>query len=210
YVYSVAAIASSYRELHRALGRRPHTLCYAIKAGGNLAILRLLARLGSSFDIVSGGELDRLRRIGVDGGRIVFSGVGKTREEIREALRYPGTRGRGAKRSGILLFNIQSEAELEVLAGEAPRQVSAGGAWPAARRRCLARRGSRWICWPGLSANIGSPTATLAPFRRGLARLAQYSRELWREGIDLRYLDFGGGLGIRYTGEDAPARAAYA
>ena len=242
YVYSGAAIASSYRELHRALGRLPHTLCYAVKAGGNLAILRLLARLGSSFDIVSGGELDRLRRIGVDGGRIVFSGVGKTREEIREALRYPGTRGRGAKHSGILLFNVESEAELEVLAGEAARQVSAGGAppavsvrvnpdvwagghphistgyhhhkfgldWPAAHRLYLAHRGSRWICWRGISAHIGSQITSLAPFRRALARLAQYSRELWREGIALRYLDFGGGLGIRYTGEDAPARAAYA
>jgi diaminopimelate decarboxylase len=242
YLYSRAAIAAAYRELHGALGRLPHTLCYAVKANGNLAILRLLAGLGSGFDIVSGGELDRLRRIGVEGARIVFSGVGKTREEIREALQYPGKKRRGAKRSGILLFNIESEAELEVLAAEAARHVSAGGAsprvsvrvnpdvragghphistgyhhhkfgldWPAARRLYLAHRDSPWIHWSGISAHIGSQITSLAPFRRALRRLAGHVRELAREGIALRYLDFGGGLGIRYTAEDAPARAAYA
>src|ERR1700689_3270991 len=95
YVYSRASIQATYRRLDRAFGSLPHTICYAMKANSNLSVLRVLGRLGSSFDIVSGGELDRLRRVGVSGSRIVFSGVGKTREEIGEALRYPG---KGAKR----------------------------------------------------------------------------------------------------------------
>ena len=99
YVYSRASIEAAYRDLDRAFGSLPHTLCYAMKANSNLSVLRVLARLGSSFDIVSGGELDRLGRIGVPGNRIVFSGVGKTREEIREALRYPG---KVSRHSGIL------------------------------------------------------------------------------------------------------------
>jgi diaminopimelate decarboxylase len=104
YVYSRSSIEAAYRLLDRSLGALPHTVCYSVKANSNLEILRVLARLGSGFDIVSGGELYRLGQIGVPGRRIVFSGVGKTREEIREALRYGGT--------GILLFNVESTAEL--------------------------------------------------------------------------------------------------
>ncbi|MFZ0923344.1 MAG: hypothetical protein WA020_09775, partial [Candidatus Acidiferrales bacterium] len=85
YIYSRGAFTAAYRELNRALGRLPHRICYAVKANSSLAVLRAFARLGSSFDIVSGGELFRLRSIGVPGERIVFSGVGKTREEMREA-----------------------------------------------------------------------------------------------------------------------------
>lgn len=242
YVYSRGAIESSYRELDDALGRLPHTLCYAVKANSNLGVLRLLARLGSGFDVVSGGELDRLRRIGITGRKIVFSGVGKSREEIREALQFPGGRGRNVARQGILLFNVESEAEYEVVASEAARHVAAGGRapslsvrvnpdvragghphistgyhhhkfgldWAAARRLYLAQRKTRWTVWRGISAHIGSQIVTLAPFRRALSRVAQYVRELQREGIDLTYLDFGGGLGIRYTRETAPARKQYA
>src|SRR5580704_4821122 len=132
YVYSRAGIEAAYRRLDRAFGSLPHTLCYAVKANGNLSFLRILARLRSSFDIVSVGELDRLRRIGVAGRRIVFSGVGKTREEIREAIRY---RAKGSAHTGILLFNVESEAELEVLLHEAARHVRAGGERPAAAIR---------------------------------------------------------------------------
>src|SRR3984893_19294101 len=92
------------------LGSFPHTICYAVKANSNLGILRVFAALGSGFDIVSGGELYRLRRIGVPGSRIVFSGVGKSREEIREALR-----------ARVLLFNVESPAEFELLVAEASR-----------------------------------------------------------------------------------------
>src|ERR1700686_410689 len=86
YVYSRAAITDAFQELDHGLASVPHTLCFAMKANGNLSILKHLAKLGSGFDIVSGGELEHLRRIGARGDRIVYSGVGKTREEIREAL----------------------------------------------------------------------------------------------------------------------------
>ncbi len=241
YLYSRSAITAAYRRLDRAFGRLPHALCYAVKANANLAILRLFASLGSGFDIVSGGELDRLRRIGVPGSRIVFSGVGKSREEIREALCYPGTR-KSRDEQGILLFNIESEAELDVLAAEAARRGSSREAppsvsirvnpdvqagahphistgfrdhkfgldWPAARRLYLAHRDSRWIHWQGVSSHIGSQITSLAPFRRALLRLAEYVRDLSRAGIVLRYLDFGGGLGIRYAHEHAPSYVSYA
>jgi diaminopimelate decarboxylase len=239
YVYSRASIEAAYRRLDRAFGSLPHTLCYAMKANANLAILRVLARLGSSFDIVSGGELDRLRRIGVAGRRIVFSGVGKTREEIRDALRYPGAQ---AGRGGILLFNVESGAELEVLLGEAARHVAAGGErpsaairvnpdvmagghphistghhhhkfgvdWPEARRLYLAHADSRAIAWRGISAHIGSQILAVAPYRRALARLASYVRDLARNGVPLDCVDIGGGLGIRYTDESPLVPAAFA
>ena len=134
YVYSRASVEAAYRRLDRAFGSLPHTICYAMKANSNLSVLRVLTRLGSSFDIVSGGELDRLGRVSVPGNRIVFSGVGKTREEIRAALRY-GKKSSRSGSSGILLFNVESGAELEVLLSEAARHVAAGGARPSAAIR---------------------------------------------------------------------------
>ncbi len=227
YVYSTSAISGAYRELDRAIGRLPHTLCYAVKANSNLSILRLLARLGSGFDIVSGGELYRVARAGISGSRVVFSGAGKSREEIREALR-----------ARIRLFNVESESELELLAIETSRlrrrapaairvnpDIVAGGHrhistgrhqhkfgvdWATARRLYLAHRDSRWIEWQGISAHIGSQIMSIAPFERALRRLAAYVTELERAGIRLRYLDFGGGLGVRYAQEQPPSMRAYA
>ena len=239
YVYSQAAIGDAYSELVRGLGALPHTLCFAVKANGNLAILKYLARLGSGFDIVSGGELRHLQRINVPGRRIVFSGVGKTREEMREALRY---RAAGGGSRGILLFNIESEAELAALLEESARErrrgaavpavsirvnpdVQAGGHphistgryehkfgldWEQARRLYLAHRDSRDIRWRGISVHIGSQIVALGPFRQALRRLSEYVNELRRAGIPLEYLDFGGGLGVRYTNEKIPARKEYA
>ena len=227
YLYSRASIEQAYLSMDSALGSLPHTICYAVKANSNLGILHLFAALGSSFDIVSAGELYRLRRIGVPGNRIVFSGVGKSREDIREALR-----------ARVLLFNVESPAELDLLVAEASRfraraaasirvnpDVQAGGHphistghhrhkfgidWDSARRLYLEHRDSRWIEWQGISAHIGSQILTLAPYRRALARLAGFVRDLNREGIALRYIDCGGGLGIRYTAEQPPEKAAYA
>jgi diaminopimelate decarboxylase len=240
YLYSRAAIEDAYRELHRGLGALPHTLCFAVKSNGNLSILKYLAGIGSGFDIVSGGELAQLGHLGVPGNRIVFSGVGKTREEMREALQYrANSRDR---HSGILLFNIESEAELEVLTEESAKRVKRGGKvpavsvrvnpdvqagghphistgrhdhkfgldWAAAKRLYIAHRGAKWISWQGLSAHIGSQIVMTAPFRQALRRLAGYVRELRREGIPLRYLDFGGGLGVRYTNQRPPSRSVYA
>lgn len=240
YLYSRSAITDAFNELHRGLGTLPHTLCFAMKSNGNLSVLKHLAKLGSGFDIVSGGELLQLRHIGVPGERIVFSGVGKSREEIRLALNYPVTnRGR---HTGILLFNIESEAELEVLLEEAASSVARGGlapavsirvnpdveagghphistgrhdhkfglSWTAARRLYLAHQRSEWIQWQGLSAHIGSQIVTSSPFRSALKRLVGYVKDLQRAGIALRYLDFGGGLGVRYTEEQIPSRTSYA
>jgi diaminopimelate decarboxylase len=227
YLYSRASIEQAYRRMDSSFGSLPHTICYSVKANSNLGILRVFSALGSGFDILSGGELYRLRRIGVPGSRIVFSGVGKSREEIREALR-----------ARVLLLNVESSAELDLLASEASRlrvraaasirvnpDVEAGGHphistghhrhkfgidWDVARKLYLEHRASRWIEWQGISAHIGSQILTLAPYRRTLARLAGYVRDLRRTGIALRYLDCGGGLGIRYTSEHPPEKAAYA
>jgi len=134
YVYSRAAIGEAYGEFDHGLGKIPHTICFAVKSNGNLSILNDLKKRGSGFDIVSGGELEHLGRLGVRGGRIVFSGVGKTRHEIRDALEYRSGRrsgGKARKDDGILLFNVESEAELEVLREEAERHVKSGGTIPS-------------------------------------------------------------------------------
>jgi diaminopimelate decarboxylase len=135
YVYSAGAIKAAYSRLDKSFGSLPHAICYAVKANSNLSILRLLAGRGSNFDIVSAGELDRLRRIGVEGQRVVFSGVGKTREEMREALNYSPDGKRASARRGIFVFNVESEAELETLIDEAARHVKSGGARPYASIR---------------------------------------------------------------------------
>ncbi|MGA8556491.1 MAG: diaminopimelate decarboxylase, partial [Candidatus Acidiferrales bacterium] len=203
---------------HLGFRNIPHSVCYAVKANSNLSVLRLLAAQGSSFDLVSGGELYRLRRIGVPGHRIVFSGVGKTREEIRDALK-----------AGILLFNVESEAELDVLAREAALfgrpalaalrvnpDVQAGGHahistghhrhkfgidWDDARRLYLDRARHRWISWQGISIHIGSQVLGLAPFRRAVKRVSSFVQSLDKAGVKLKYVDVGGGVGVRYTRE---------
>jgi len=239
FVYSRAGIEAAYRRLDRAFGSLPHRLCYAVKANSNLSVLRVLANLGSCFDIVSGGELDRLRRIGVPGSRIVFSGVGKTRDEIRAALRY---RVSPTAPPGIMIFNIESGAELELLLSESSRyssgrtnrlsaairvnpDVMAGGHphiatgahhhkfgidWPEAHRLYLAHKDSPWLKWRGISAHLGSQIFSMSPYRRALARLASYVRDLAGQGIRLTSVDIGGGLGIRYTDESPLAPEEYA
>src|SRR5215831_11751542 len=239
YLYSSAAIANAYKELQDGLRGVGHTICFAVKSNGNLSILKRLADLGSGFDIVSGGELRLLQYIGVPGNRIVFSGVGKSREEIREALNYrAGTQGA----AGILLFNAESEAEVEILSEEAARIVEKGGKppatairvnpdvqagghphiatgrrehkfgvdWKEAKRLYLAHRNSKWIRWEGLSAHIGSQITTLDPFRRAVKRLVGCVEELKAQRIQLQYLDVGGGLGVRYSDQKPPKRTAYA
>jgi diaminopimelate decarboxylase len=231
YAYSGAAISGAYRELDgaltSALGKTPHTICYAVKANSNLSVLRLLARLGSGFDIVSGGELERLRSAGVSPRKVVFSGVGKSREEIAEGLR-----------AGIFLFNIESAAELDLLATEAARlrrraaasirvnpDVVAGAHphiatgrrhhkfgvdWPQARKMYLAHAHSKWIEWQGIGSHVGSQVLSLTPYRQALRKLSGYVRDLEANGVRLRYVDIGGGLGVRYTTENPPTAREYA
>lgn len=239
YVYSQSAIEDAFDELERGLRQLPHLLCFAVKSNGNLSILSLLAKRGSGFDIVSGGELDHLGRLAVPGNRIVFSGVGKTREEIRAALAYKANRNSTA---GILQFNVESAEELEVLLDESSRRLSgnsnlpgislrvnpdveAGGhphistglhkhkfgvSWSEARALYLQHRASKYLKWQGISAHIGSQIVDLAPFRQALDRLGSYVLDLRQQSIDLKYLDFGGGLGVRYTNEKPVPRKQYA
>jgi diaminopimelate decarboxylase len=227
YVYSSASILDAYRRFTTAFRTIPRSICYAVKANSNLSILKLLASAGSSFDIVSGGELHRLRHLGVPGKRIVFSGVGKSKDEIREALQ-----------AGILLFNVESESELDSLAAEAARlkrkapaalrvnpDVQAGAHahistghhrhkfgidWDHARRLYLDKSRAHHISWQGISAHIGSQILGLAPFRRAVIRVSSLVRELAKGGVHLSYLDLGGGVGIRYTHESPPDLDAYA
>jgi len=227
YVYSATSIRDAYQRLDGAFRGLPHHLCYSVKANSNLSILRLLAAQGSYFDIVSGGELHRVLRAGISAKRVVFSGVGKTREEIREALR-----------AGILLFNAESESEVAAIVAEAMSlrrparvglrvnpDVEAGGHphistgarshkfgvdLDDARRIYRAWRDSKWISWQGISAHIGSQILQVAPYRQAVSRLTAFVRELARDGIRLRYFDFGGGIGIRYTDESPLRLAEYA
>lgn len=230
YVYSAGAISHAYASLLLAFGAAkcaPPVICYSVKANSNLSVLRLLAGLGSRFDIVSGGELARLQAAGIDPGRAVFSGVGKSRHEIRMAVR-----------AGILLFNVESAAELAILEEEAARarrrvpagirvnpDIEAGGHphiatghhrhkfgmdWPEAQRLYRAHRKSRWLEWRGISAHIGSQVLSLRPYEAAVRRMAGWFRELRRQDIPLRYLDLGGGIGIRYTTEKPFSFAAFA
>ncbi len=239
YVYSQGAITDAFREIDGGLAKVPHLVCFAVKSNGNLSLLKLLDAQGSGFDIVSGGELAHLGQLGISGRGIVFSGVGKSREEIREALRYRGDR---QDSPGILQFNVESAAELDTLIAEASRakrtgekapgvsirvnpDVKAGGhphiatgleehkfgiAWREARKLYLAHRRSKFIRWQGISAHIGSQIVSLPPFRRALQRLAGYLLDLRKQGIALEHLDVGGGLGVRYTSEHPASRTAYA
>jgi diaminopimelate decarboxylase len=219
YIYSRAAIESAYRQYHQAFRTIPTTICYAVKANSNLSILRLLAKLGSSFDIVSGGELYRLTRAGIPASRAVFSGVGKTREEIREALRKK-----------IHCFNIESESELDLLLEEAARarrlapaairvnpdvesgshhhistgrhQHKFGIDWPSARRLYLTHRNTRWLEWKGISAHTGSQILSINPVQKAAARLAAHFADLRKNGVQLEHIDLGGGLGVRYANEN--------
>lgn len=226
YVYSSAALTANYRAYAEALAGTGHLICYAVKANSNLAVLNLLARLGAGFDIVSGGELARVLAAGGDPAKVVFSGVGKSAAEMAEALR-----------AGIHCFNVESSAELERLnavAGELGRRapvslrvnpdIDAGthpyiatglsenkfGLPIAAARACYAQaRALPHIEIRGVDCHIGSQLTTLAPFEAALERVLLLIAELRADGIALRHLDLGGGLGVRYRDETPPAAADY-
>ena len=226
YVYSRAALETSFRAFTTALAGREHLVCYALKANSNLAVLGVLARLGAGFDIVSGGELARVIAAGGDARKVVFSGVGKTAAEIRQALE-----------ADILCFNVESAAELariERLAAEYGRPapvsfrvnpdvdpkthpyISTGlkenkfgiafeDALPL-YRHAAASPSLRVV---GVDFHIGSQLTETAPFVAALERVLELVDALAREGIALRHLDLGGGLGIRYRDEAPPPVAEY-
>lgn len=222
YVYSRAAISSAFQAYDQAFDDRPHLICYAAKANSTLAILNLLSRLGSGFDIVSGGELRRVVAAGGDPARTVFSGVGKSEEEMRAALD-----------AGILCFNVESESELlrlEKVAGEMQRRapvslrvnpdvdarthpyistglkenkfgVAFGDALGLYRRA----HASPHLVVRGIGCHIGSQLTEVAPLLDAARRILNLVDTLASEGIVMQHIDLGGGLGIRYRDENPPA-----
>ncbi len=227
YAYSRAALTEAFRSFDAAFSGHPHLVCYAVKANSNLAILDLFARLGSGFDIVSGGELERVIAAGGDPGKVVFSGVGKSAAEIRLALQ-----------NRILCFNVESGEELEridAIAGQmgtrAPislrvnpdvdpgthpyiatglKQNKFGIAYAEAQALYRRARDLRNVAIVGIDCHIGSQLVDIAPISEALGRVAELVSALESEGIRLKHVDVGGGLGIRYQGETPPDLQDYA
>lgn len=227
YVYSRATIERHWHAFDKAAGDVPHLICYAVKANSNLAVLNLLARLGSGFDIVSGGELARVIAAGGDPAKVVFSGVAKTEAEMQEALRQE-----------ILCFNLESEPELERLnrvAGEMGKvarisvrvnpDIDAGThpyistglkenkfGVPIERALLLYRRAAQLpnIQIVGIDCHIGSQLTELEPFLEAMDRLLALIDRLASEGIHVHHLDVGGGLGVNYSDENPPHPEQYA
>ncbi|XXF76772.1 diaminopimelate decarboxylase [Myxococcaceae bacterium GXIMD 01537] len=226
YVYSTATLRRHFRVVTEAFGGHPHLICYSVKANSNLAILRLLAEEGSGFDIVSGGELARVRHAGGEAARTVFAGVGKTVEEMEQALH-----------AGLLMFNVEGAEELEVLDAVGRRL---GRPAPFALRvnpnvdarthkhiatglktskfgvpfeeavalyaRARKMKGLRAV---GLDCHIGSQITKTAPVKEALSKVAGLYTDLKAQGHALAYLDIGGGLGITYTAETPPSPADF-
>ena len=215
YVYSAAAIRENYRAYDRAFGGQPHTICYAVKANGNLSVLRLLAAEGAGFDIVSGGELFRVLKAGGDPAKIVFSGVGKTAQEIDEALA-----------AGLFAFNCESEPELALIDALAHRRgkkarvalrvnpdvdadthhyISTGrlahkfgidiadaeGVYERARQLPN-------LSLEGVSCHIGSNLMDAGPVMEATDRVLELIARLRAKGLAIKHADLGGGLGVAY------------
>jgi diaminopimelate decarboxylase len=218
YVYSAAMIRERMRSFARAFRSIPHTICYSVKANSTLGILRLVASEGAGFDVVSGGELERVLRISPkSASRVVFSGVGKTAAELELALR-----------SGIMLFNIESASELELLAATTVRlkkraqiamrvnpdvsakthpYISTGlhqhkFGVPISEAKSLYAQAAKqpYLRVAGVSVHIGSQISDVGSFREALDRVADLTRALREQGHDIRYIDAGGGLSIPYEG----------
>ena len=225
YVYSRGAMLAALAPYQRALAGRDHLLCYAMKANSSLAVLQTFARAGCGFDIVSGGELERVLAAGGDAAKVVFSGLGKTAAEMRQALE-----------AGVRCFNVESEAELERLSAVAQDlgrrapvslrvnpDVDAGthpyistglkdNKFGIAHARALAayRRATELpgLEVVGIDCHIGSQITETAPYLDALDRLLDLVEQLEADGIRIHHLDLGGGLGIQYTDEAPPAADA--
>jgi diaminopimelate decarboxylase len=227
YVYSRAGLESSYNSFDNAFRNQRHTICYSVKANSNIAVLNLLARLGSGFDIVSGGELERVLRAGGAPGDIVFSGVGKLADEIQRALDV-----------GIRCFNVESEAELLLINNIAE---SNGVLAPVSlrvnpnvdpqthpyiatglRENKFGISGERILNTYkeaeqlanieiiGVDCHIGSQLTDLGPFQEALETCLEIVEELTADGVSVRHVDMGGGLGVRYRDESPPNIEEYA
>jgi diaminopimelate decarboxylase len=227
YVYSTAALLESYRAYERAFAGIPHLVCYSVKANSTLGLIATLARAGAGADIVSGGELYRALRAGVPAGKIIFSGVGKTREEMRDALK-----------AGILMFNVESVSELRAL-DEVARELGVRApvglrvnpdvdpqtheyiatglrtskfGIPYERAVAAYEEAARLpgLEIVGVDMHIGSQLTKAAPFHDAVARIVALVGELRARRIAISTVDVGGGLGIRYRDETPPSPAEYA
>ncbi|MFM2621870.1 diaminopimelate decarboxylase [Vibrio owensii] len=227
YVYSRATLERHWNAFDSAVGQHPHLVCYAVKANSNLGVLNALARLGSGFDIVSGGELERVIAAGGDAKKVVFSGVGKTPAEMKRALEL-----------GIKCFNVESEPELERLnkvAGElgvvAPislrinpdvdakthpyistglRDNKFGIAFDRAPAVYKFAQSLTNLNVQGIDCHIGSQLTEIEPFIDATDRLLALIDDLKAQGINIRHLDVGGGLGVVYRDELPPQPSDYA
>ena len=227
FIYSQKTLVRHYRAFDSAFKGTPHIVCFSVKANSNGAILKTLSTLGSGFDIVSGGELMRVIKAGGDPSKVVFSGVGKTTDELRYALKQ-----------NILIFNVESPQELRALNEVAGRlrkkarvalrvnpdvdprthpYISTGlkknkfgiEAGEALRQYVYARKNYKNLDMVGVDCHIGSQITKLRPFVDALKKVKAFIGELRGEGLDISYLDMGGGLGITYEDEDAPHPSAY-
>ena len=226
YVYSRATLERHWHAFDEAFGAHPHLVCYAVKANSNIGVLNVLARLGSGFDIVSIGELERVLAAGGEPHKVLFSGVGKQAHEIRRALEV-----------GIRCFNVESAPELERLnqvAGElgcrAPvalrvnpdvdaqthpyistglRENKFGIAFEQAAALYRRAQSLPHLQVSGIDCHIGSQLTQLGPFLDALDRVLALVEQLHSDGITLDHLDLGGGLGVRYRDEAPPQPAAY-
>lgn len=227
YVYSRATLERHWHAFDRAFAGQPHLVCYAVKANSNLAVLNVLARLGSGFDIVSLGELERVLAAGGDPGKIVFSGVGKREDEMRRALevgircfnvevadeidrlnRLAGEMGRKARISLRVNPDVDAQTHPYISTGLRENKFGIGVDEALAEYRRAAAMPHLDIS--GIDCHIGSQLTSLEPFVDALDRLLVMIETLRTEGIVIRHLDIGGGLGIRYSQENPPEPAAYA
>jgi len=226
YVYSRATLERHYRAFDEAFGKQPHMICYSVKANSNLAVLNVLARLGSGFDIVSVGELERVLKAGGDPQKIVFSGVGKRVDEMQRALEV-----------GIRCFNIESIGELERL-NEVAKKMSKVASISIRVNPDVDAKTHPYISTglkdnkfgidielvedvyhqaaamdnikvSGIDCHIGSQLTDVSPFMDALDHLLDLADRLKASGIAIEHLDIGGGLGVRYKDETPPLPADY-
>jgi diaminopimelate decarboxylase len=227
YIYSRATLERHWHAFNDAFGSQAHLVCYSVKANSNLAVLNLFARLGSGFDIVSGGELERVLKAGGDASKVVFSGLGKTVAEIKRALEV-----------GIRCFNVESEAELERIQSVAQQvgkvanislrvnpdvdaqthpYISTGlkenkFGIDISRAEAIYSKAAQLshLNVTGIDCHIGSQLLTLSPFKDALQRVLALAERLQTHGIQIKHLDIGGGLGVRYRDDQqAPLPAEY-
>lgn len=227
YVYSKHEIEKNWQAFDRAFSKLPHQVCYAVKACSNIAILNLLAKLGSGFDVVSGGELERVRKAGGDTSKIVFSGIGKQRWEIKAALQ-----------AGIACFNVESASELRLIEhlaselecvvpvairinpdvdAETHPHISTGmqhNKFGVDMNQAVALyetiRQSPFLQECGIGCHIGSQIVSLEPYSRALSVLLDLANRLRDSGLKINHIDIGGGFGICYQSETPPSAEDYA